>query len=398
MKAIAFYSICALLTGLVSAGSAFSQSVDFQGLGALPGATGGGSLGGDLSADGSVVVGGGSSTAAVHEAWRWTSAAGMHGLGFLPGASTSSAQVVSANGQFIAGASGSDAFRWSSGSGFETIDDGMFTTVVVGISNDGGTIVGTGHTLQLPAFEFEVWRWRSGLGIDLAISGDIFSWTTFYDVSADGQTILASADIFDDSTPYLRTDTGNTYLTIEFPIHYCQCGDPPSAMSPDAAVVVGSYNSTQAYRWDVQLGGGQLLGFLDLGGATPSSAARDVSSDGSIIVGESADDQSQSAFIWSHAGGMQEISEILSRNGIDLGAWQLNSAVAISDDGTVILGNGINPSGAPEAWLAVIPASALSLYPVPSLGGMAVLLLTCLLLSTGVVAARGAARRPYAAS
>ena len=62
---------------------ALAQADDFQGLGFLPSGTYSQAFG--VSADGSVIVGTGNSTVSGAEAFRWTSSAGIVGLGVLPG-------------------------------------------------------------------------------------------------------------------------------------------------------------------------------------------------------------------------------------------------------------------------------------------------------------------------
>jgi hypothetical protein len=52
-----------------------------------------------------------------------------------------------------------------------------------------------------------------------------------------------------------------------------------------------------------------------------------------------ADEVKYSAFIWDFAHGMRDLKSVLeTEHGLDLAGWQLNSAVAISDDGLVIAG------------------------------------------------------------
>ena len=41
--------------------------------------------------------------------------------------------------------------------------------------------------------------------------------------------------------------------------------------------------------------------------------------------------------------------------GIDLTGWRLFEAVGVSGDGRTIAGNGLNPAGQLEAWVAVVP-------------------------------------------
>ncbi|MGZ5569225.1 MAG: hypothetical protein ACXWKG_19615, partial [Limisphaerales bacterium] len=43
---------------------------------------------------------------------------------------------------------------------------------------------------------------------------------------------------------------------------------------------------------------------------------------------------------------------------LDLTGWHLTSARSVSTNGTVILGNGLNPSGRMEAWIATIDPAA----------------------------------------
>lgn len=98
----------------------------FLGLGDLAG----GSFTSDargISADGSTVVGSGS-TAAGQEAFRWTMSTGMVGLGDLAGGGIqSSAGAVSADGSVVVGQSlssfGSEAMRWTAGGGMAGLGD-----------------------------------------------------------------------------------------------------------------------------------------------------------------------------------------------------------------------------------------------------------------------------------
>lgn len=94
------------------------------------------------------------------EAFRWTAAAGMVGLGVLDGYTHSGANAVNADGNVIVGTSsdnnvGSKAFRWEAGSGIQSIEDwltasGIDTSNLVetatsafGVSGDGTIVVGS---------------------------------------------------------------------------------------------------------------------------------------------------------------------------------------------------------------------------------------------------------------
>jgi probable HAF family extracellular repeat protein len=126
-----------------------------------------------VSADGSIVVGsstiGFNNTAGpIDEAYRWTAATGMVGLGTLPGATTSHAAALTPDGSVIVGGSGNqlDApFIWTSSAGMVSLADLLTSHGITGlkgwalrdptaISADGRTIVGAGND---PAGNYEAW-------------------------------------------------------------------------------------------------------------------------------------------------------------------------------------------------------------------------------------------------
>ena len=158
----------------------------------------------DVSADGSVVVGGGNATSG-YEAFRWTSGGGMVGLGDLPGGDFQSyAKGVSADGSVVVGlgssALGYEAFRWTSGGGMTGLGDlpgGSFLSSADGVSADGSVVVGHSNS----ALGSEAFLWTSDGGMqnlrDLLIAGGVTGLTnwTLYEatsVSADGRTIVGT--------------------------------------------------------------------------------------------------------------------------------------------------------------------------------------------------------------
>jgi len=249
-----------------------------------------------VSGDGSVVVGG-SSSGSSSEAYRWTSAGGMIGLGYLPGAIQSAAADVSADGSIVVGSSQFpepdinpvfvEPFRWSAGTG----------------------MVGIGQL--------------SGANVSSA-SG----------VSADGSVVVGQSAFFDFSA--------------------------------------GGLEWNRAFRWS------EATGMLDLG-ALPGdvySAASATSADGSVIVGFSSSSSSgnaqRRAFIWDTAHGMRSLSDVLvDEYGLDLTGWTLDSATAITQDGSSIVGYGVNPSGQREAWMATIPEPGTALLVAIGVFGLA---------------------------
>jgi probable HAF family extracellular repeat protein len=120
-----------------------------QGVGDLPGGAFQSGASG-VSADGSVIVGYGTS-ANGYEAFRWTSTGGMVGLGVLPGDLYSAAHRVSADGSVIVGTSGSgctvggcvaQVFRWTSADGMVGLGNLPGGFYPWGFSADGSVVVG----------------------------------------------------------------------------------------------------------------------------------------------------------------------------------------------------------------------------------------------------------------
>lgn len=148
------------VNGGVTYAARWTEATGRVSLGALP-ATNIQSFANEISADGSVIVGGSNTgTANDRVAFRWTQSGGMVGLGDLPGGSVNSqATDVSADGSVVVGISDSgvpDSFVWTAASGMLNLRDVLaaggatgfenWTSLYVnGISGDGSTVVGYGR-------------------------------------------------------------------------------------------------------------------------------------------------------------------------------------------------------------------------------------------------------------
>lgn len=344
-----------ILAGLfLIAAPATAQRASFQGLGDLPGgeyesrATA-------VSADGNVVVGVGESLNGLGdrrtEAFRWTAAGGMVGLGILPGDGDHSwAENVSADGAVVVGSAtrgGAEvAFRWTAAGGMVGIGGG--SRKAHGVSADGAVVVGTGIRI---GGGMQAFRWTAAggtVGLDALPNGIPHLANA---VSADGTIIVGGGPGAIGYEAFRWTAAGGIFSLGAIP------GDSDFSeargVSADGTVVIGygyvNYGTRggwdEAFRWTAAGGMVSIRG----GGRSRAEA---VSADGAVIVGSSSRD---GVFLWTAARGAQSVHDLLVSAGVNLRGWSLTSVSGISADGTVIVGAGGNPQGHSEAWRAVIP-------------------------------------------
>lgn len=305
-----------------------------------------------VSADGSVVVGYSSSGQGTFEAFRWTEAGGMLGLG----GSRSRAHDVSADGSVVVGYSGSDsdpqAFRWT-----ETV--GMVNLVnsksrAYGVSADGSVVVGE----RASGSDYEAFRWTEvggmvGLGFLPGNPPELSPFSYAWGASADGSVVVGgSSSGLSRIEAFRWTQAGGTVGLGDLPGGSFNSG--ARAVSADGSVVVGygrSDSGPEAFRWTEARG---MVGLGDLPGGSFESYGWDVSADGSVVVGWGTTDIGSEAFIWDAEHGMRNLKDVLTTGGLDLTGWTLAQAWGISADGFTIVGFGINPAGQTEAWRATL--------------------------------------------
>ena len=156
-----------------------------------------------VSADGSTVVGSGNSTLGL-EAFRYTVAGGLQGIGDLPGGQFESrAWDVNADGSVIVGSGnstpyGSQAFRWTP-SGIVGLPAGgtLYPRQAMAVSDDGNVVVGSASHLVTP-FNSEPFIWdptngtRSLIAVLVEGGADLTGWSNLWveDISPDGLTIV----------------------------------------------------------------------------------------------------------------------------------------------------------------------------------------------------------------
>jgi hypothetical protein len=130
----------------------------------------------------------------------------------------------------------------------------------------------------------------------------------------------------------------------------------PFGMTPDASVIVGKAGTSsgwEAFRW-TEVGGFEPLG--DLPDGAFESIAFDVAADGATVVGLGKTDRGAEAFVWDAAHGMRRLKDVLLSAGVSaVTDWELTEATGISADGRIVVGNGIDPAGHTQGWIASLP-------------------------------------------
>lgn len=95
----------------------------------------------------------------------------------------------------------------------------------------------------------------------------------------------------------------------------------------------------------------------DLPGGDVGAGAYAVSADGRIIAGFASDALGRRAALWIDLQP-RALADVLAELGVEVpSGWVLSVVRAISADGRVLVGNGIDPNGLPQAFRVVLPSS-----------------------------------------
>lgn len=260
------------------------------------------------------------------------------------GPSTERATAISDDGSTVVGAADTDpynppfgeAFVWNAEDGFRTLgtlDGGIEFSEAHAVSADGSVVVGYGDNDEGLN---EGFVWREGQGyLDPIGEGRALG------VSADGSVAVGSdADTFD--------GRGAFEWTEPYGLSLLRGGNLTDArdVSSDGSVIVGSSPSggnTIATLWDEDAHAMSVLG--ELPGGMLHSSANAVSSDGTLVVGTSRSGSGLEAFLWD------ETTHTIEGLGDLPGGSFGSSANDISADGSTIVGDSNTETGEGGAFL-----------------------------------------------
>jgi probable HAF family extracellular repeat protein len=357
----------------IAASLAQAASASFEPLGLGP--NGVQSRAEDVSADGSVIVG---TIWAVDGffrppyAYRWT-AGTFQDLGTLnPNAHEAEAYAVSDDGSKVVGwARGLSGFQrpfvWTAASGMQELSNVPGSDAkATDISPDGTTIVGLFYVDAEGGWH--AFQWKAGVVTDLGfLPGGRDS--KGQAVCALGGAVVGSTVDSAGIQKAFRWQNGTMQDLGGLSRNNLAYAE---GCSENGNIVIGtsmdSKGNQLATRWDTTRA--RSLGTL--GGN--SSEAHATSRDGSIVVGGAGlpfvnGISEYSAFRWTSATGkIEQLSKTLQNLGVmtpfchqmpcPAGTWFIQFALGISPNGSVIVGDVIDPSGNSQAFRAVIPTGS----------------------------------------
>ncbi len=305
-----------------------------------------------LSSDGTTVIGLANQTPFTGRAFRWTVSGGIGDLGTLPGSISTRAYGVNADGSVVVGTSADRSFRWTSATGMVDLgtSPGGGASVAKGVNGDGTMVVGYDNTNQ----RSYIWTPATGIQLTSNFTAGIGVFQEYSEaISADGSMIVGRA-----VSSQLGDQLGGIRATALTELGFRVL--PPhsfaTAVTPTGTYVTGYRNTggagssaatTNAIRWIPGQNASGLLGPPGL----PYSHGRDISADGSIIVGDCFNQPNGTirAMMWTQGTGMVNLNTYLPTIGVDLTGWILTDATGISDDGRTLTGTGTF-NGVQRAW------------------------------------------------
>lgn len=301
----------------------------------------------DISADGSVVAGN-LDNDSYTRGFRWVVASAA--VTPFPAGTATPVGGISADGVYISGDYYDDAgsatpARWNASFtrvGFAPVPVDTYVDVQ-DISGDGTTVVGTQGGAGL--------IWKVGTSTETLITDPAYTWILFHAMSGNAKTAVGSASGTAGWVPVVWTSAGG--------LVQLSGGADADAMgvSRDGTVIVGYVGGDASVptRWTgTNFATRQPLATLPTTGTVPYGRLNATNLDGTVSVGYSytADNMPEAA-IWN-ATTVRKISDIVIANGGNLAGWNLFWAIAVSDDGKVIVGEG-NLNGLQRSWIVHLP-------------------------------------------
>lgn len=348
-----FTCLLALIGGaLVIAPAASAQSTySFKPLAMVPTIAGPGTISRPigLSPDGSYASGEQQNQAAIEKGGN------IKFLGFLSGSPYSLATGVAANGDAAVGWTGVGGFYWTPSAGITPLGvlPGYQNSLATDISEKGEAVIGYCSNSG-PYSSFEAFLWSPSTGMQNLgfLPGHTFSYGTA--ISGSGLVATGYSGGFGLPITAVRWKSGQLQSLGTLPGYRDSFG---YGISRYGDYIVGYVTRpgipAAAFLWNRSTG---MKSIAPLSGLE-DSYLRDVSQNGDRSVGYGWFNRNSTTILYDNQFGKTYIlQDLLLAKGItDVKGWQLKEATSISDDGTTIVGIGLNPRGRRMYWQATLP-------------------------------------------
>jgi probable HAF family extracellular repeat protein len=346
-----------------------SGAAVLQELGGIPGAIFPISEASHVSADGSVVTGRALHPSGEELAYRWESGE-MQSLGPAGFDLTARTTAMNASGTIIAGITffNFSAYWWENGEASLFSDSTTEGSMgyVADISDNGSVAVGSNGFTQL-----QILRRVDGVvqNLNYLDEGDNRGSATA--VSADGSVVVGNSSNSSSSLNKAFRWVDGVMAAIPRPEGSLQ--NTAVGVSADGSIVLGDSYSDEIpqriYRYDVNAPEDQRLVLLpmenqELEVVFDKTEAVAISGDGSIILGRGYYFSSTRAVIWREKDGWMPVPlDTLVSTG-SLGSGQIYGVTDISRDGSTVVGTGLNLSSSRMAFRILLDADEWAGYPV----------------------------------
>jgi uncharacterized membrane protein len=355
-----------LLAALSTSAAALGQT-EFFPLGYLDG-NGPTSEANAVTADGERVVGYSTTSLTQNLACWWTSA----GIEVVPGVQnwlSNSAYAVSADGNVIVGdrsfGGTEEAFFWTPAGKTQLVPfpEMLMASTARGITGDGQVVVGTATKAVGEARVYRAFRWdrSQAKAVFLPSYSSQLPSCGASDVSDDGRRIVGAVQVSlsaqaaalwqDGGKPVLFSREGDSVIAVT-----------AYAISPDGSVVVGAgvnaiTGKDVAFKWTAAGGVVGLPNPTTGHFAIDAATALAVSGDGHVVVGfgvnVAGDDE---AIIWVDAQPYR-VADVANAAGVLPPSWEPFRAHGVDYYGNLVCGYGRATSGKLEAYALIIDAT-----------------------------------------
>ncbi len=231
-----------------------------------------------------------------------------------------------------------------------TETDGLLDTGLrvhaLDLSDDGTTIVGHHGATSVSRSTVEAFRWTASGGLEaLGFLPHPNVRSVAYGVSADGSVVAGTSRNHLLAPGFHWTDEDGMQPLDEYAYYLHSI----AGISGDGRSIIGAVEG-RLFVWSPGVGYRIVEDTFNRG--IPKQMA-DIDHHGLRVVGGNWTSSLPAAFVWDPVWGMRSLQDVLENDyDLDLAGWTLTMARGISPNGRYIVGEGINPDGNREGWVA----------------------------------------------